>query len=113
MNGGWPGGRNPLISMSSKFSMSSVFFHEFGKFCEICEFGRIRELQETWGFCNFCSGTGYTIGLQAVRKTVWCTACFALSLVALSSYETVFIPAHEFYLLSIPPPHPAGEEGKG
>jgi len=66
--------------------MSLVFFHEFGKFCKIRKFGKICEilvLRENYGFHNHCSGTGYAIGRQAVRKTVLCITCYAYSVVVI------------------------------
>jgi len=58
MNGGWPGGRNPLFcifSVSLNFSMSSVFFWEFHEICEIRYFCIPRSLLGDW-LCNWSSG---------------------------------------------------------
>jgi len=72
-------------SLFQKFDLF-LFPMSFGQLCEIHEFGEIcgiRELHETSRFRDHCSGTGYAIGCQAVRKVVLCIDCFAYSLLLL------------------------------
>jgi len=63
--------------MSLNFSVNSNFFHEFGEFCEIHEFCKLCE------FCKFHDHYLGRISRQPVRKTVFCMACFAYSLLLL------------------------------
>ena len=74
---GLAGGRNSL------FSVSLIFFREFGELYKICESGKISELWEIGGFRGCCLGTGYAIGHQAMRKILMCIACFAYSFLLL------------------------------
>jgi len=81
-----------LLHSEFKHAHQFGLFPEFGEFCEIREIIEICELQETCRFYNCCSETGYAIGCWAVRKTVWCIACFA--------YSVILVVMVVFFLLS-------------
>jgi len=102
-----------------KFFWEAGLLREFCKICKICNFQILRLL-----------GDWLQTDHRVVRKTALYILSFAYSLLSLLLsllvavllvvlvfpllfYLTVFISTHEFYLLSISPPHDARGQGEG
>ena len=84
INGGWPVGWNHVFPLFWEFELSLFFFFfgggDFKLFCEFGVFlGSSVKFPKTTSsmLCNHCSGTGYAIGHQVVRKKniAFCLFC--------------------------------------
>ena len=121
MNGGWLGGQeaigffsrisNLLLSRSSNFSRSLVFFENFVKFVKIQV---VHDL---------CSGTGCKLVIgwweNCVLYSLFCIFIIVIIIIVSSSSSIYFvvvlncpISIHRFSILSISPPHTVGQGGE-
>ena len=112
------------ISVSSTFYMSSTPFCEFNKFYKFVELHKTHkfcEIHRCHKFHDCCSGTGCAITYKAVRKIVFCIACFAFIVIVVVS--SIIIPSFAVLLnyLSVNPrvlffacfpPHPTAGWGE-